>query len=161
MRQRRLTRRSGWTGIGLGEGAMSPIGQSDHDDERVLGVRVTVLAVDDQDYFRAVMREVVQATEGFQWVGEAASGEAALEAAEALSPSLVLIDKRMPGMGGVEACRRLTERHPELVVVITSIEDPDATVVESCRAAAFVRKQDLSPRFLREVWRQQRAERCA
>lgn len=118
----------------------------------MLAARVTVLAVDDQDHFRAVMREVVQATDWFQVVGEAASGEEALQIVETLSPSLVIMDKRMPGMGGVEACRRLTERHPDLLVVLTSIEDPDPVVMESCRAVGFVRKQDLSPGFLRELW---------
>jgi len=135
-------------------------GQDDRGNERFLpGARVTVLTVDDQDCFRRVMREVVQATEGFQVVGEAASGEDALQAVEALSPVLVIMDKRMPGMGGVEACRLLTERHPELIVVITSIEDPDRAVTEACRAAAFVRKQDLSPRLLRELSRQHGARR--
>ena len=135
-----------------------PSGRDDHDDESFLSsARVRVLTVDDQDYFRRVMGEVVQATEGFQVVGEAASGEDALEAVEALSPSLVIMDKRMPGMDGVEACRRLTERHPELIVVITSIEDPDRVLMEACRAAAFVRKQDLSPRLLREVWQREEA----
>ena len=72
---------------------------------------------------------------------------------ETLSPALVIMDSRMPGMGGLEATRRMTDRHPELVVVITSIEDPNPAVMEACRAA-FIRKQDLSPRLLREVWRQ-------
>jgi DNA-binding NarL/FixJ family response regulator len=59
----------------------------------------------------------------------------------------------MPGMDGIETARILTERHPELVVVLVSVEDPDARVVQSCGVAAFVRKQELSPRVLREVWR--------
>jgi DNA-binding NarL/FixJ family response regulator len=67
---------------------------------------------------------------------------------------LVIIDRRMPGMGGVEACGLLTDRHPELMMVITSIEDPDRAVKQTCRAAAVVRKEDLSPRLLREVCRQ-------
>lgn len=114
--------------------------------------RVTVLTVDDQDYFRDVMREVVEATDGFTIIEEAASGEEALEAAARLSPSLVIIDKRMPGMGGIEACDLLTERHPEIVVLVVSVEDPDATTAATCRAAAFLRKQDLSPRSLRQLW---------
>lgn len=128
-------------------------GQDDHDIQSPLaGARVTVFTVDDQEYFRSVLRDVVQATDGFALVGEAASGEDALEAVEVLSPALVIIDKRMPGIGGVEACRRLTERHPELVAVMTSIEDPDQVVAHASGAAAFVRKQDISPRLLRELW---------
>jgi DNA-binding NarL/FixJ family response regulator len=118
---------------------------------------VPVLTVEDQASFRAVLKEVVDAADGFQLVGEVASGEAALEAVAALSPSLVIVDKRMPGMGGIEACRLLTQRHPELVVVIMSVEDSDHRVTESCRAAAFVRKQELSPRRLADLWREHRA----
>jgi DNA-binding NarL/FixJ family response regulator len=136
---------------------MAPTSQDDRENTSVTpGDPVPVLTVDDQDYFRDVMRELVQATTGFRLVGEAASGEDALEAVEALSPALVIIDRRMPGMGGLEATRQMCERHPELVVVITSIEDPNPALTEACRAA-FVRKQDLSPQLLREVWRQREA----
>jgi CheY-like chemotaxis protein len=64
------------------------------------------------------------------------------------------MDKRMPGMGGIEASRLITSRHPRVVVVIASVEEPDARALESSRAAAFIRKQDLSPRLLRDIWRE-------
>ena len=121
-------------------------------------VSAAVLIVDDQDYFRGVLRDLVQATPGFELVGEAASGEEALEAAERVSPSLVIIDKRMPGIGGIETCRRLVERDPDVVVVITSIEDPDPRVAQECGAAAFLRKQELSPRRLEALWREHRPQ---
>jgi DNA-binding NarL/FixJ family response regulator len=118
---------------------------------------VTVLTVDDQNYFRGVMREVIESTDGFELVGEAASGEAAVEVAEALSPELVIMDKRMPGMGGLEACRLLIERHPEIVVVVTSVEEPDEEAMKSCPGAAFLQKQHLTPRRLRELWLRRRS----
>lgn len=117
---------------------------------------VAILTVDDQASFRSALRDVVDAAPGFRLVGEAASGEAGLEAVAALSPSLVIMDKRMPSMDGIEACRLLVERHPEVVVVITSVEDPNPAVLESCGAAAVVRKQDLSPRRLAALWRELR-----
>jgi two-component system invasion response regulator UvrY len=130
------------------------------DDRADAGLRgaspVTVLVVDDQESFRTVMRELVGGTEGFRLVGEAASGEAALVAADELSPRMVIMDKRMPGMGGIEATRALTASHPELVVVLVSAEDPDVSLIRSCGAAAFVRKRDLSPNLLREMWRNHR-----
>ena len=61
--------------------------------------RVTVLAVDDQEVFRRAVRELIAATEGFEQVGEAASGREALALAAALHPDLVLLDVRMPGHG--------------------------------------------------------------
>ncbi len=115
---------------------------------------VSVLVVDDQDPFREAMRELVEATDGFGLIGEAASGEQALAAAADLRPQLVLMDKRMPGMGGDEASRLITRRHPNVVVVIVSVEEPSARVLESSGAAAVIRKQDLSPRRLRDLWRE-------
>jgi DNA-binding NarL/FixJ family response regulator len=115
---------------------------------------VSVLLAEDQAAFRAALRELVSGTEGFAVVGEAASGEAALDAVEELRPSLVIMDKRMPGMGGVEASRLITGRHPGLVVLLVSVEEPDTGLLESSGAAAFLRKQDLSPRRLRELWRE-------
>jgi DNA-binding NarL/FixJ family response regulator len=114
--------------------------------------RVRVLVVDDQATFRAAVADLVEATEGFELVGACPSGEAALEAVEECSPHLVILDKRMPGMNGVETCRRLTARHPELVVVLVSVEEPDETLTRDCGAVAFLRKQRLSPSRLREVW---------
>lgn len=114
---------------------------------------VTVLVVDDQESFRSAMRELVAATEGFRLVGEAASGEGALDAVDELSPRMVIMDKRMPGMGGIEATRVLTARHPEVVVLLVSVEEPNTQLMPSCGAAAFARKQELSARLLQHVWR--------
>lgn len=130
------------------------VGPDDGDRRGEIGP-IRVLTVDDHDYFRSVMREVVQATAGFEFVGEAASGEAALLAVEELSPALVIMDKRMPGMGGIAACRLLAERHSEILLVITSVEEPRPMTFAS-RAAVFIRKQELSPRLLRQVWAEYR-----
>jgi DNA-binding NarL/FixJ family response regulator len=113
---------------------------------------VRVLVVDDQETYRRAMIEVVAAADGFALAGEADSGDAALSAADKLSPALVLMDKRMPGMNGLETTRRLTERHPELVVVLVSVEDPDPESARSAGAAAAVHKRDLSPELLQEIW---------
>jgi DNA-binding NarL/FixJ family response regulator len=113
---------------------------------------VTVLVVDDQESFRTAIRELVGATEGFRLGGEAASGEGALDAADELSTRMVIMDKRMPGMGGIEATRLIAARHPEVVLLLVSVEEPDAQLMRSCGAATFARKQALSTR-LRDVWR--------
>ena len=63
---------------------------------------VPVLVVDDQESFRGVLRDLVAATDGFALVGEAASGEAAINAVEHLSPRLVIMDSRMSGMAEPE-----------------------------------------------------------
>ena len=115
---------------------------------------VAVLVVDDQKVFRMVLRDLVAATPGMSLAGEAESGEAAVDAVEALSPGMVIMDKRMPGMGGVEATRAITARHPDLVVLLVSVEVPELGLMRACGAHAFLRKQQLTPRALTEVWRE-------
>jgi DNA-binding NarL/FixJ family response regulator len=120
-----------------------------HDDDAV-----AVLIVDDQPTFRSVLRELVAATKGFVLVGEANSGEAAIDAATELSPQFVIIDRRMAGMSGIEASRVLTDRDPELVVLLISVEDAlDPSILAACGAAACVPKQRLSTAVLRDTWR--------
>jgi two-component system, NarL family, invasion response regulator UvrY len=114
---------------------------------------VSVLVVDDQGLVRDVLRDVVLATPGMTLAGEAASGEAAVDAVEELSPRMVIIDKRMPGIGGIEAARLIHARHPEIVVVLVSVEVPDPEVLEESGAVAFLHKRQLSPRALADVWR--------
>jgi len=108
------------------------------------------MTVDDQEVFRSVARAVVDATPGFESVGEPASGEEALGLVNAAKPELVLVDVRMPGLGGIETARRLKASHPELTIVLVSVEDPP----EEARSGdvPFARKQDFGPRLLRTLW---------
>jgi two-component system, NarL family, invasion response regulator UvrY len=114
---------------------------------------VRVLTVDDQAQFRAVARDVIDATAGFEVVGEAENGEEALLAVERLAPQLVLLDVRMPGLDGITVARRLRESHPNTVVVLISMEDPLdlPSAAELVGAVPLVRKQDFGPRLLRRL----------
>lgn len=111
-----------------------------------------MLVVDDQAVFRGVASDVVRATAGMTLVGVAATGEEAIAAVEALSPRLVIMDKRMPGIGGVEAARVIRARHPDVVVIMVSVEQPAADVREASGAVAFLPKRELLPRRLAELW---------
>src|SRR3954469_11765244 len=117
--------------------------------------RVGVLVVDDQVVFRQAAHEVIDATEQFELLGEAASGLTALIAFDELGPDLVLLDVRMPDMDGIETAAQLHARHPESVVVLITVEDaPDLPAgLASCGAAELVRKQDFGPALLRRLWR--------
>jgi two-component system invasion response regulator UvrY len=119
-------------------------------------VDVRVLTVDDQAVFRGIAREVIDATPGFESVGEAASGEEALAAVARLAPQLVLLDVRMPGLDGIEVARRLRATHPDTLLVLISIEDlidlPAAAQI--AQTVPLVRKQDFGPRLLTWLWRE-------
>jgi DNA-binding NarL/FixJ family response regulator len=115
---------------------------------------VTVLIVDDQAPFRRAARAVVTATPGFEVVGEAESGEQAVQMADALDPGLVLMDINLPGINGIEATRRITSAHPGAVVMLLSTYQsgdlPSDAV--SCGAAAYVHKEDFGPALVQDVW---------
>ena len=100
-----------------------------------MGVRV--LLADDQRLVRAGFRMILKAEPGIEVVGEAQDGLAAVEAARALRPDVVLMDVRMPGMDGIEATRRIIagpEPRPRIVVLTTF--DLDEYVFEALRAGA-------------------------
>ena len=112
------------------------------------------MVVDDQPPFRRAARAVISATEGFEAIGDAESGPEALRHADRLQPDLVLIDVNMPEMDGFETARRLTESHPECVVVLVSLNalEVPTSAVTTCGAVGFVRKQELRPATLRNLW---------
>ena len=116
--------------------------------------KVRVMVVDDLLSFRRVARTVIDATPGFESVRLAASGSEALAAADVSQPDLVLLDVRMPEMGGIEAARRLHQSHPRAVIVLISLEElpNSAAALTSCGAVAFIRKQDFGTRMLRRLW---------
>jgi len=112
------------------------------------------MTVDDQAVFRRVAREVIEATPGFESLGEAASGEEALALADEVDPDLVLVDVRMPGMNGVETASRLSAAHPTSTIVLISTEDRAdlPTGAESCGAVALLSKEEFGTTALRRLW---------
>jgi two-component system, NarL family, invasion response regulator UvrY len=112
------------------------------------------MIVDDQAVFRSVAREVIEATAGFEALGEAAGGEEALALADEMDPDLVVLDVRMPGIDGLETARRLTASHPASTIVLISTEAHDGipSGVQSCGAVALIRKEDFCPSTLQRLW---------
>jgi two-component system, NarL family, invasion response regulator UvrY len=113
-----------------------------------------VLIVDDQPPFRTAARAVVRVTPGFDVVGEAPSGEEAVEQVDSLHPGLVLMDINMEGIGGIEATRRITAAHPATKVVLLSTYDAEDLPADArtCGAIAYLHKEDFGPDELLRVW---------
>lgn len=115
---------------------------------------VAVLIVDDQAPFRRAAATVVALTPGFDVVGEAETGEDAIEMAGALNPDLVLMDINLPGINGIEATGQITSAHPNIAVILLSTyKDSDLPpgALDS-GAARYVHKEDFEPAVLRDVW---------
>lgn len=86
----------------------------------------TVLLVDDHPLVRAGLNALISTTDDLKIIDEAASGEQAVTMADNLGPDVVLMDLSMPGIGGVEATRRILDAHPQVrVVVLTSFADQE------------------------------------
>ncbi len=115
---------------------------------------VPVLIVDDQQPFRRAATMVVRMTPGFDVIGEAESGEAAVDLVAALEPRLVLMDINMGGISGIEAARRITASHPGVVVVLLSTYHVDDLPGDASASgmAAYVNKDEFGPLVLRQVW---------
>jgi DNA-binding NarL/FixJ family response regulator len=115
---------------------------------------VQVLVVDDQTPFRQAMAAVVDATEGFSVVGQAASGEESVSACRDLRPDLVLMDVNLPGIDGVEASRQVRALPSPPVVLLLSTYDADTAdgFLGASGAAAYVTKSDFGPERLSAAW---------
>jgi DNA-binding NarL/FixJ family response regulator len=115
---------------------------------------VSVFIVDDQVPFRAVARTVVGMTAGFAVVGEAETGEQAVEMVTTNPPDLVLMDINLPGISGIEATRQIHERHPDVAVILLSTysESDLPADARDCGSLAYVHKEDFGPALMRDLW---------
>jgi DNA-binding NarL/FixJ family response regulator len=99
-------------------------------------VTVSVLLVDDQPLLRLGFRMVLDAHEGVEVIGEAADGEAAVAAALELSPDVIVMDVRMPGMNGIAATEQITAARPDSKILILTTFDLDEYAFAGLRAGA-------------------------
>ncbi len=116
---------------------------------------INVLLVDDHSIVRQGIRSFLETQPDLVVIGEAASGEEAIQLATELAPDVVLIDLSMPGLGGIEAIRQIKKMSPHSqIVVLTSFQE-DEYIFPTLRAGAlsYVMK-DIQARDLADTIRQ-------
>lgn len=103
---------------------------------------IKVLVVDDHDLVRMGITRMLADVSGLKVVGEAASGEDALRMARELNPQVVLMDVKMPGIGGLEATRKLLRQDPDIRVVAVTVcdEEPFPSRLLKAGAAGYLTK---------------------
>lgn len=97
---------------------------------------VSVLLVDDHHVVRAGLRALLESTGRVDVVGEASSGEEAVDKARTLEPDIVIMDLAMPGMDGIEATRRVIGLGLDTKVLVLTIHDEDEFLVPALDAGA-------------------------
>jgi len=96
---------------------------------------IRILIADDHPIFRFGMRTLLTALPDFTVVGEAVTGEEAIQLTETLLPDLVLMDLNMAGMNGIDATARIHTEHPHTAILIVTMLDDDS-VFAAMRAGA-------------------------
>lgn len=114
---------------------------------------IRVLIADDHPHFRDGMRALLLSAPDVEVVGEAGDGEKAISMAERLQPDVVLMDLNMPGVGGIEATRRIIHTSPHIAVLVVSMYEDDDSVFAALKAGArgYLLKGALKAEILRSI----------
>ena len=100
------------------------------------GEPIRVLVCDDHDLFRKGLRMVLEAEEDIVVVAEAADGEQAVARVEELAPDVVLMDVRMPRLGGIDATRIIRQLFPTTRIIVLTVSDEEDDLYGAVRAGA-------------------------
>ena len=122
---------------------------------------VSVLLVDDHKLMRTGIKFILDDTADIRVVGEASSGEEALERARALKPNVILMDVSMPGIGGLEATRKLAMSLPDTRVIVLSAQtaEPFPMRLMEAGAAGYLTKDSAGDEIVTAIRRVMAGER--
>lgn len=115
--------------------------------------KIRILLVDDHDIVRLGLMALLKNQPDMEVAGEAGTASEGVKLAEKLMPDVVLMDIRLPGGGGIDACQQITSRFPSCVVVMLTSFADDELVVRAIRAGAmgYVLKQVGNAELLRAI----------
>jgi DNA-binding NarL/FixJ family response regulator len=114
---------------------------------------IRLLIADDHEPFRSGLRALFEANPDLAVIGEAATGEEAVEHTIHLQPDVVLMDIKMPGLNGVEATRRILQTSPHVSILMLTMFEDDDSVFAALRAGArgYLLKGALKAEILRAI----------
>ncbi len=95
-----------------------------------------VLIADDHPVFRNGMRALLNSVPDMEVVGEASTGDEVIALAASLQPDVVLMDVQMPGVGGIEATRRILHTSPHIMILVVTMFEDEESVFAALRAGA-------------------------
>src|SRR5260221_14741217 len=115
--------------------------------------QIRIIIADDHEVVRVGIKALLQQHPELHVVGEASTGEEAIQQVEALTPDVVVMDIRMPGMSGVDACRRIVQQFPSTRVVMLTSFAEDELLFAAIRAGAagYVLKRIGSDDLIRTI----------
>ena len=106
----------------------------------------SIILADDHHVVRQSFRLLLESEPDFQVIGEAATGLEAIDTAERLRPDVLVVDLMMPELNGIEVARRVKKQIPNTIIVILSMHENEAYVLEALRAgvSAYVLKKSTA-----------------
>ena len=115
--------------------------------------RIRVMVVDDHPIMRSGLRDVLEASDRLEVVGQAGDGEEAVKTAKKAAPDVIVMDVMMPNKDGIDACREIIELLPETkVLMLTAATEEDAVIeAVSAGAAGYLQKYTSPELFMEAV----------
>lgn len=122
---------------------------------------ISVYLVDDHELVRTGIRRLLEDERGIKVVGEAHDGETAVQWSRQNEADVILMDMNMPGMGGLEATRKILRYQPDAKIIVLTVqtEDPFPTKVMQAGASGYLTKGSTSPEVIRAISQVSRGQR--
>ena len=114
---------------------------------------IKILVVDDHALVRTGVKRILEDINGFKVVGEAQTGEEAVQLTRELSPNVVLMDIKMPGIGGLEATRKLLRFDPDIKILVLTVCSDDLFPSRLLQAGAsgYITKDSSTEEMVRAI----------